>query len=71
MNRLRNKYFSVNIVFYNYRVIMQRQNMLLSVVKNNWNGNFADFIDLEQKNRFCGSGLILLQSLVLLLVTFS
>ena len=71
MNRLRNKYFSVNIVFYNYRVIMQRQNMLLSVVKNNWNGNFADFIDLEQKNRFYGSGLILLQSLVLLLVTFS
>ena len=71
MNRRRNKYFSVNIVFYNYRVIMQRQNMLLSVVKNNWNGNFADFIDLEQKNRFYGSGLILLQSLVLLLVTFS
>ena len=71
MNRLRNKCFSVNIVFYNYRVIMQRQNMLLSVVKNNWNGNFADFIDLEQKNRFYGSGLILLQSLVLLLVTFS
>ena len=71
MNRLRNKYFSVNIVFYNYRVIMQRQNMLLSVVKNNWNGNFADFIDLEQKNRFYGSGLILLQPLVLLLVTFS
>ena len=71
MNRLRNKYFSVNIVFYNYRVIMQRQNMLLSVVKNNWNGNFADFIDLEQKNRFYVSGLILLQSLVLLLVTFS
>ena len=71
MNRLCNKYFSVNIVFYNYRVIMQRQNMLLSVVKNNWNGNFADFIDLEQKNRFYGSGLILLQSLVLLLVTFS
>ena len=34
MNGFHNKYFSVDIVFYNYSVIMQRQTMLSSVVKN-------------------------------------
>ena len=51
MNGLCNKNFSVDIVFYNYSVIMWRQTMLSSVVKNSQNGNFADFIDLKQKKQ--------------------
>ena len=39
--------------------------MLSSEVKNSWNGNFAGFIDLKQKNKFGRPGLILLQWLAL------
>ena len=48
MNGLRHKYFSVEVVFYKYSVTKQ---MLLSVAKNNWNGNFSDFIDLQGKKQ--------------------
>ena len=34
MNGLRNKYFSVDIAFYNYSVIMQRKAVLSNIVKN-------------------------------------
>ena len=43
MNGLRNKYFSAGIVFYDYSVLMQRQTMLSSVVKNSYNESIADF----------------------------
>ena len=39
--------------------------MISTVVKSNWNGNFADFRDLKKKNKLGRSGLILLQLLVL------
>ena len=65
MHGLRSKYFSVDMVFYNYSVAMQTKIMLSSVIKNSQNGNFADFIDLNQKNKFGRSCLILLQPLAL------
>ena len=42
-------------------------NAILSVVKNNWNGKFYDFIDLQEKNRFGRSCLVLLKLLDLYL----
>ena len=29
--------------------ILSQSRGILSIVKNNWNGNFSDFIDLQQK----------------------
>ena len=45
MNTTTNNY-SVDIAFYNYYVTMQREPMISSVVKNDWNWNFANFRDL-------------------------
>ena len=42
-------------------------NAILSVVKSNWNGKFYDFIDLQEKNRFGRSCLVLLKLLDLYL----
>ena len=39
----------------------------LKCIKNNWNGNFSDFIDLQEKDRFGRSCLILLKLLALYL----
>ena len=39
----------------------------LKCIKNNWNGNFSDFIDLHEKDRFGRSCLILLKLLVVYL----
>ena len=36
-------------MFYNYSVNVQAVNAFLSVVKNNWNRNFFDFLDLMKK----------------------
>ena len=54
MNRPRHKYF-----FCGSRVLqlfchkVEAANAILSVAKNNWNGSFSDFIDLQGKNRVC------------------
>ena len=63
MNGRRRKYFSVEVMFYNYSVTTYRLPMLfkyvilsilksnailksaiLSIVKNNWNGNFSELL---------------------------
>lgn len=59
MKMFRHKYFSVDVLCYKYFITMQ------SVVKNNWDGSFTDFRDLNKKNRLGRSGLILLQALAL------
>ena len=52
MNGLRHNYFSLEVVFYNYYVRKQKLPMLFeSVVKNNWNGNFSDFINFQGKKQ--------------------
>ena len=45
MNGHHDKYFSVDIVFFNHFIAMQREFMISSVAKNSWNWNFADFRD--------------------------
>ena len=50
MNGLRHKYFSVwSNILQLFCHEVQTANATLSVVKNSWNGNFADFIVLKEK----------------------
>ena len=46
---------------------VEATNAILSVTKNKWRRNFSDFIDLQGKNRFGRSCLILLKLLALYL----
>ena len=46
MNVHHRKYFSVNIAFWNYYVIRQRESIMPSVVKNSWNWTLAGLRDL-------------------------
>ena len=48
MNGLRHKYFSVEVMFLFCHKV-KAANDIWSVVKNNWNWNFPDFIELQEK----------------------
>ena len=62
---------ATNIFFCRSRVLqlffhkVEAANAILSVAKSNWNRNFSDYIDLQGKNRFGRSCLILLNLLAL------
>ena len=48
MNGLRHKYFSVEVMLLFCHKV-EAANAIWSVIKNNWYGNFPDFLDLQEK----------------------
>ena len=65
MNGLRQIFFFGSGVLQLFCHKVQATNAILSVVKNKWNRNFSDSIDLQEKNRFGRSYLNILNLLAI------